>query len=431
MWARSTLLCGFLACVLAVCLAGKAVAELLPVLFPAGVPGYETQDGVTVETRLHPELMPLGVREGALLFLPQLDLGTGYNSNAQPGSHHGGSWAMTTAPSLTIGSDWSRNAIGAAFSVQDTRFPGAPAQDRTDATASLGGRIDIGGGALTLAAAHVSQHEDRSQLDTIASDRPIAFQFDDVRASYVVTAGRWSIEPALQATNWSYGGTTIQGQPASQSYRDRIVVQGGVTLRYEWAPLRNIVFVVRALGQDYVRTPYGQPSPDSTGYQMLAGIDYDDNAVWRWRLLAGGEVRRFANASYPQQNALIAEAGVGWAPTGMTTVNATISRGTEDAAQEGVSGLIYSAARITIDHEYLRDLLFKASIGLQRADFFQGGHQSGTSAGVGVTWLMNRSARLSFTYDQTDLRGSSYTATEALATGYSRGLGLVTLRLGL
>ena len=107
-----------------------------------------------------------------------------------------------------------------------------------------------------------------------------------------------------------------------------------------------------------------------------------------------------------------------------------ISRDTEDAAQEGVSGLVYSSARLTIDHEYLRDLLFRASIGLQRARFFQGGHQIGTTAGLGVTWVMNRNARLLFTYDQTDLHGSSI-PTQAPVTGYSRGVGLMTLRLGL
>ena len=83
-----------------------------------------------------------------------------------------------------------------------------------------------------------------------------------------------------------------------------------------------------------------------------------------------------------------------------------------------------------IDHEYLRDLLFRATAGLQRADFFQGGHQTGTTAGLGITWVMNRNARLSFTYDQTDLRGSSI-PKEALATGSSSGVGLLTLRLSL
>ena len=60
MWARTTLLWGFLSLALMVCLAGRALAELMTALFPDGVPGYDTDDGVTVATRLHPEQMPLG-----------------------------------------------------------------------------------------------------------------------------------------------------------------------------------------------------------------------------------------------------------------------------------------------------------------------------------------------------------------------------------
>jgi hypothetical protein len=430
MWARTTLLWIFLALTAAVCLAGRAVAELMTAVFPDGVPGYNTDAGVTVETRLHPEQMPLGVREGAFEFLPQLDESVGYSSNALPGPYRRGSWQVGTAPALAIASGWSRDSFGALFSVQDTRYLSLPSQDRTDATAAVAGRLDVGEDKLTLAAAHQAQHEDRGTLDAIASDRPIAFQIDDLRASYAMTRGQWTVEPNAQASNWTYDGTTILGVPASQAYRDRVVAQGGVTVHYELAPLRTVVFVTRAIGQDYTQAPPGQPSSNSTSYQMLIGMDYDDDTVWRWRLLIGGEARRFATKQYRPQNTLIAEAGVGWSPSGMTTVNATVSRETGDAEQEGVSGLVYTSARLTIDHEYLRDLLFRASLGLQRADFFQGGYQVGTTAGVGATWVMNRSARLSFTFDQTDLHGSSI-PTDALATGYSRGVGLVTMRLGL
>ncbi len=430
MRARSTLLWGFLTSAVVVSFAGRAAAQMMTGLFPQGVPGYGTEDGVTVETRLHPEQMPLGLHEGDFLFLPRLDEGVGYTSNALSGSNRRSSWQVLTNPALAVESGWSRNAFGALLSLQNTRYLSLPSQNRTDATVSAGGRIDIGEDKLTLAASHIAQHEDRGQLDTLASDRPIAFTLDDVRASYATTTGRWSFTPNLQATKWNFGSTTIQDLPASQAYRDRVVVQGGLTVHYQFAPLRSAVVVIRAIGQDYTRTPGGQPNPNSTSYQMLAGLDYDDDAVWRWRLLVGGEARQFASAVYPRQNTVIAEAGVGWAPTGMTSINATISRDTEDAEQEGVSGLIYSAARLTIDHEYLRDVLFKASVGLQRADFFQGGHQTGTTFGFGVTWVLNRSARLSFTYDQTDLRGSG-TAADVSVTGYSRGVGLLMLHLAL
>jgi hypothetical protein len=430
MWARSTSLPGFLVIALMVCLPSGAVGELMTAMFPDGVPGYGADDGVTVETRLHPDQMPLGLREGTFQFFPLLDESFGYSSNVLPGPDRRGSWQIVTAPTLTMESDWSRDAFGAQFSARDTRMLSLPGQNRTDATVSAGGRIDIGDDQLTIAAAHVAQHEDRGDIDSIASDRPIAFQLDDVRTSYAMTAGPWSIVPSLQATNWSYSGTTILGIPASQSYRDRIVVQGGVAVHYRFAPLRSVVLVVRGVGQDYTDTPAGQPKPDSTSYQVLAGVDYDDNTVWRWRVLVGGEARHFTSPLYQQQNTLITEAGVGWSPSGMTTVSATVSRDTEDAEQEGVSGLVYSVARLGVVHEYLRDLLLKASVGVQRADFFQGGHQTGMTAGLGVTWVIDRNARLSFTYDQTDLRGSSSPGAGS-ESSYSRGVGLVTLRLAL
>jgi hypothetical protein len=403
---------------------------MLPTLFPEGVPGYDTQDGVTVQSRLHPELEPLGILAGSFQFWPSLQEGLGYTSNALPGPYRRGSWQIVTEPTMVIGSNWSRNAFGAVLSAQDTRYFALPSQDRTDATLSAGTRFDFGQDQLTVSVAHLDQHEDRTQLDTIASDRPIGFQLDDARASYAWNVGRWSLTPSLQATNWAYDPTTILSVPTSQSYRNRLLTQGAVTLRYEWAPLRNILFVLRALNQDYTKTPSVQPTPGSTGYQALAGLDYDDRAVWRWRLLVGGEVRQFAAPIYPQQATMIAEAGATWVPSGTTSLNATLSRETTDAAQEGVSGLTYTSARLTIDHESLRNLLLKASVGLQRADFFQGGYQFGTSAGAGVVWAMNRSVRVSFTYDQTDLQ-ASHGQPDTSAQGYSRGLGLITVRIGL
>ena len=430
MWARTILFWLFLGVTAAVCLTGRAVAELITALFPDGVPGYDNGDGVTVETRLHPDQMPLGIRDGTFDFLPRLDQAVGYTSNALPGPYRRGSWEVTSAPALGIASDWSRDSIGALLSVQNTSYLDLPSQSRTDVTLQLGGRIDIGDGNLTLGAAHLSEHEDRGALGTIASDRPIPFQIDDVRATYAMTDGRWTIEPGVQATNWTYGDTTILGVPASQGFRDRLVLQQEVTVRYELAPLRDLLFVVRGVQQNYAHTPVGQPSLDSTSYQMLAGLDYDADAVWRMRILVGGEARRFASPLYQAENTLIAEASAVWSPTGLTTLTATLTRQTGDAEQPAVSGLIYSGAKLTIDHEYLRDVLLQASFGLQRADFFQGGYQVGTDATFGITRVLNRNARLSLTYDQTDVHVSGGLA-EAFGGGYSRGVVLVTMRLGL
>ncbi len=407
-----------------------AGAQVLSTLFPDGVPGYGTQPGVTVLSRLHPKLDPAGVRAGAFRLLPQLEESVGYDDNVLGGSPKRGSWVIATRPSLLLSSDWSRHSFAAYLSLSNTAYPDVPAQSRTDGTAVVGGTIEIGRDRLTLSAAHVATHQDRTQLDALPTDSPVSVTIQDARVAYEIRSGAWTWTPNLQASHWHYGGTTIQGVPVSQSYRDRNVLQGGLTVRYELAPLRNLVLVTRGVGQHYTRPVAGQPSPDSTGVQVLVGLDYDDQAVWRYRLLLGGETRWFASPAYRSHSGVIAEAEVIWTPTGMTTVRGSLSRGFQDAAQEGVSGYTATAARLRIDHELTRQIILSATGGLQQASFFQGGRQWGYGLGAGVTWAMNRSVRVSASYDISGVQGTP-TGIGLIGSEYSRNIALLTLRLGL
>jgi len=414
------------------CLADGAAADWLDTLFPPGVPGYNDEPGVTVLSRLHPETQPPGIRDGPWLLHPTWQQSIGYDSNVLGGPAPLGSWTVNTQPSLLLSSDWSHAALGAFIQLDDRRDLNAPAQSRTDGSASLGTTVDIGQDRLTLAAAEIDGHEDRTALDALPTDRPVPFQVQDLRASYAWTDGRWVVTPDLDAASWHYGSATILGAPASQAYRDRDVVQGGATISYDLAPQRSLVLVTRAIDQDYQHALAGQPSLNSTGYQVLAGIDYADDSVWRYRFLLGAEHRDFAAPAYPSRTAAITEAEIAWMPSGMTTLAATVSRSMEDAAQEGVAGYTFTSARLSLDHELRRDFLLHASAGVQRADFLQGGTwQAGYALGLGATWLVNRRVQVSATYDLTDQHGSSPTPALPLSGDYTRSVGLLTVRLAL
>jgi hypothetical protein len=423
----------FAAALLWVCGTNRAMAEMLDSLFPEGVPGYDAAPGVTVQSRLRPDVEPLGIHLGSFILHPSLQSGFGYDSNVLGGTPAQGSWQLRTQPSLLFGSDWSRNALGGYVAASDTRYLDIPSQDRTDATLSLGGTLEVGRDRLTIAFAHLAQHQDRSELDALQSDRPVFFKLDDARVMYAASFSRWTLTPSLEVSHWQFGDTTIFGQPASQAYRDRNVIQPGVTLGYELGPQRNLIMVGRAIGQQYPNPSIGQASQDSMSYQLLAGLDYDDDAVWRYRLLVGAETRQFKASR--THNAMIAEVDIAWMPSTLTTLHGRLIRSVEDAAQEGVSGFTYTGARATLDHEYLRDVLLSASIGAQQAAFLQGGQQNSYSLGVGATWLMNRSIRLSLTYDLTSL-GSGHASVQPgslpVVTGAStRNLVLLMLRFGL
>jgi hypothetical protein len=410
---------------------GSVHAELLSSYFPAGVPGFGTAPGVTVASREHPEYDPLGTRLGSFVFRPRIDEGLGYDDNVFGGTPKRGSWILGTHPSLLVNSDWSRDSIGGYLGVDDLRYLDQPQQSRTDWTASLGGTLAVGRDELTLAVAHLALHQDRTELDALPTDQPVAYQVNDVRAGYTIALDRLSITPSLEFSTFRYENTTILGASTPQAYRNRDVVQGAVTTRYELMPQRNLLVVIRATGSDYVDPQPGQPTRNSTGYQALVGFSDDSDAVWRYRVLVGWEVRNFAASQFGSHQAPLAEAELIWNPSGMTTVTGSLTRSIEDAAQEGIAGYTYTSARLTLDHEYRRDVLLRFSAGVQSADYLQGGGRSdGFTVGAGVSWLLNRQMRLSVDYNFTDQRGTSNPTL--LTTGsYTRSIGLLSLRYAL
>ena len=406
-------------------------ADLLSTYFPPGVPGYGTAPGVTVASRTRPEYDPPGTRAGNFVLQPLWQQGLGYDSNVFGGPSSMGSWLVGTNPSLLVASDWSRNSLGGYIDVDDERYPDQPRQSWTNWTASAGGSLDIGRDRLTISAAHLALHQSRTDLDALPSDAPVTYRVDDVRASYAIALDRLTVMPSVAFSAWRYDATTIFGVPTPQAYRDRDVVQGTVTTRYELMPQRDLLVVTRALGSDYTAPQPGMPTRNSTGYEVLAGLDDKTGGVWQYSALVGWEERSFRAAQYSTHQAPIAEAAVVWNPSGLTTVTATLTRSIEDAAQEGVAGFTYTGTRLAVDHEYLRNVLLEVSAGLQHVVYLQGGGQANlASAGAGATWLINRRLRLSATYDFASQRGTSSPGLQTEGN-YTRSIALLTLRFGL
>jgi hypothetical protein len=408
-----------------------AEAQLLTTLFPEGVPGYGTEQGVTVQSRARPAFDPLGFRDGTMTVRPLLGESIGYDDNIFGGPVRRGGWQIGTHPSVLTGIDGSGGNAAAFFSADDYRYVGQPSQNRTDGAAFLGGTIPVGRDKLTLGGFWLARHEDRTALDALPSDRPVAFTVVSVRASYAAEFGRFTTTPSIELNRWRFDNTTIFGAPVSQSVRDRTTARSGLTLGYAWMPGRNVLWVNRVLTTHYDEPAAGVPSNNSNSWQSLLGVDYDDNTVWRYRLLGGIEYRQPASSFVASETTGIAEAEITWSPTGMTTFHASASRGIEDAAQTGLSSYTYTSAKLTVDHEYLRNILLSASASVRQASFNQtGGKQLGLGFGVGASWLINKGMRLSLTYDFADVRNAHLPAG-TVAGDYTRGLTLLNLRLGL
>ena len=80
-------------------------------------------------------------------------------------------------------------------------------------------------------------------------------------------------------------------------------------------------------------------------------------------------MRAFRASQYGTHQAPIAEGALIWSPSGMTTITATLHASIEDAAQETNAGYTYTRARLTVDHEYRRNVLLTGSSGYSAPTF--------------------------------------------------------------
>ncbi len=388
-----------------------------------GVPGTGDGQGVTVMSRTRPELDPLGLRFGTFLLLPSLGLGLGGNSAVTPGH---GSWLATTTPALSLASDWGRDKVSADISATRTQYLDLPAQDTTDWGGDIQGSLDIGRGVLSLAALHQSLHESLQQIGAVPADQPVAYRIDGALARLSLPMGRLTLEPALSVTTFNYGNASIDNQPIDEKANDRDVFQASITARYELATLRSLVLVARGAVTVFTSQPTaGTPGMNSAGGALLGGLD-DVEGVWRYRLLVGVGARGFANPAQHSDVEPLAEFSAAWSPSGLTTVTALLVHTNQDADIANVGTSRYTLARIGVDHEYLRNILLHAHLGVEQATFgFPSQTQTLAIAGVGVSWLLNRNVRVEATYDA-NLRTPPIAGADRLSN-----LGLLQIRLAM
>ncbi len=409
----------------------QAQGQWLSTFFPEGVPGYGDAGGVTVRSRVRPAYEPLGIHVDTVMIRPVLSQSIGYDDNIFGGPVRRGAWEIATRPSVLVGTERSRGSFGFFASADDIRYLNQSAQDRTDGSAFAGGTLNFGRDKLTLGGGYLARHQDRTELDALPSDRPVAFQVENVRASYAADLGLLKITPSIDLNRWRFENTTILGVPVSEATRDRTTAAGEMTLRYAWMPARDLLLVTRAFDTHYDHPARGVAANDSTSWRMLLGGDYDDNTIWRYRLLGGVEYRAAGGSGIASQIAGILEADVIWSPSGLTTLRAAINRGIEDAAQTGLSSFTYTSATLTMDHELFRNVLLNGAATARQASYNQtGGEQRGLALGLGATWLIDRNFRLSVSYDFADVR-NFHLPSGTVAGNYARDLTLLTLRIGL
>jgi hypothetical protein len=396
------------------CAAPLARAQFIDRYFPAAVATDVASPALPALTVPRQDVGTAGVHLGTFWITPDLDTSVGYDSNATGQPTPGPSAVTRTDASVAARSDWGRNSVYGYAGVDDSRYWSQPAQNTTDWSALGRGTLDLGRGVASLLVSHLALNETPRDLNVPTLGSPAPYTVDAVRASYATALGPLTVTPGAEYERWRY--SDVAGQ--TLTYQDRDVLVGSLTGRYEIAVGRDLLAVLRGVGNTYVNPQPGVPNANNSGVDALVGGEYD-SGVLRLRVLAGGQQRNFADASQKPLSGPMVEATAIWRPTGLTSVTGTFLRTIADSALPNVSAYTLTEARLELDHELRRDVLLQASVQSDNAAYPGGGGGSGGSAAlysgaVGATWLVNRQARLGLSYDYAHRASGSTSFTESI-----------------
>jgi hypothetical protein len=412
----------------------ESAAQTIDFLFPQGAYGYDQQLGVTVQTRAHPLYSSTGLQIDGFNVFPSADQSLFYNSNVN-GVAGSGSWGSHTSGAVSAGSDWDRNSLSAAIGVDNYQYFNLPGEGYTNWNVGLGGGYTIGENQVLFAYSHQSSYQLSTTLGTVRSTTPVHDQTDSAALQYTFDLGRVSVTPNLAVGIYRFGSATSDGVTFNQNYLNYNSFALGATARYALDQQSGVLVAVRGMDFSYVSPQPGLPNNDSQTATILGGIEYQPEGVWRYRVLAGLEVRKFSASENATRASPDVEGSVVWNPTALTTVELTFANTIEAPQAAGSNSFVLTQGSVSIDHELLRNVFLHAHGNVQFAQFSPGGTQSQLSGGAGLTWLLNRVVHFSVDYGFITSGGSTATTTGSLQTQrvsqYSQNLITFTVHLAL
>ncbi len=403
---------------------GDAQAQQIDRYFSQGVDAYGTTPGVTVLSRLRPEYEPPGIRAGGFVINTNLAQGLGYDSNAIGQPQAKPSLMLQTEASVRARSDWGRNSLRFNAGMNSRQYPAQSQQSTLDWNAAAGGTYEIGRHQAGLDFSHIKSAQTPRDLGNPLLTAPVPYTVDSVQSSFTANFGRFAVVPSLDFGMWRFDDASQSQTPLTLSFQNRNVLTTNLVGRYQASSQRSLLVILRGVQTRYVATASGQPSRDSQGFDVLAGIEYGAGGVWRYRALAGYQTRQYAGSAFRPLSGPTLEANIIWQPTGLTSVTGSALHTIADASLTDSVSYTLSQIRLTIDHELRRNFLLQVRAEADSAVYPQNaGSATLYIAGGSATWLVNRRVRIVASYD--------YTHRQSGPSSYSENVTLLRVGFGL
>ena len=366
------------------------------------VQGEEYSQDETVTTRKRPELDPLGIHTGGFQLYPALTLAETHADNiyaTNKDEKH--DYITGYHPELTLKSNWNRNALNLYANADIGRYSDYGDEDYTDYSVGTDGRLDVErNDYLTGAIDYARKHVPRSSPDDRRGVKPTKYDVGSISAAYKHSINRLSFKFGGALDRLDYQNVPGLFGTIDNHDQDRDVVEIQAKINYELQPSYSAF-----IRTGYKNVNYNEKFDNSglqrsnNGYSVDIGSDLFLTGLISGEVYAGYLTRDYDDPALKNIDTFTGGGRLTWIPTGLTTVNLSLTREIYETTVSTASGNISTKAGVVVDHELLRNLLLNVSLGARR-DNFKGIDRNDDyqELGIGGKYLMNRYLYLSLGY---------------------------------
>ena len=313
---------------------------------------------------------PLGLRTGAFVLFPAIELVGGYDTNPGRSPNAKGASLYTVAPELRAQSNWSRHELKADLRGSYTGYSPdeTPTLSRPNVNGKVDGRIDVTrttrvdlGGRVLVA----TDNPGSPNLQAGLSKLPIYTTFGG-GAGLGQRFNRFDVSVKGDAERTVYQDSQLtDGSTASNEARN--YDQYGGTLRggYELSP--GLMPFVEA-GLDTRKHDLNADSlgyqRDSKGFTGSVGATFELTRQLTGNVSVGYVKRTYEDPRLQDLSGLIGNASLVWTATTLTTVKLTASSTVGESTVPGVSGVLYRDVGVQVDHAFRQWLVGSLKLGV-------------------------------------------------------------------
>lgn len=367
---------------------------------------------------------PTGVKAGNFRVLPSLGALVIYDDNIFASNLDRRADLRTElTPEVKIRSDFSRHELDLSLGGKIVTFLENSDQNYENVYASARGALHFDH-AHTLSAEALSSIEHEERHDVTASrfaSGPVEIFHNRATVGITRDVARLYGTLSAGAESWSYSDIKASdGSIIDESARDLTVVNGTAKIGYRFSP--GYEFVTRLRMSRQYNPGDGIVSHDGWGYDVTAGIAFNQGPILRWQLLGGYGLRQYDQPGIADVGSSLLEADVTWFASPNLTFRGMARRAlVDELAADGNGSRVENIVSARLEYLLWHNLLFNAGLSYGE-DQFTGSNRLDRRLIAGASFDFHMSKNWLFTIGyQHEVRNSTDDAYDMTRNRYMVG----------